>query len=504
MTRGRAASIGMFGLGFAYFAWYLPYSGLAKALSSGLLPGLDHAIGGLVLLPAAALGTLLGMPIFLTTTRWWRYSRRRRILGVSMPFPGRETAFSGFWTAFIVGTTTLNFTFPGASIVFMLVLMRIEQLIFSPATDLVRRRKIHWYSWVALGMSMLSAVIALTDVRNYVLTVGAVLSLAAYMIGYVCRFQIMDRFGKTGDQFGDRRYFVEEHMTTPVMLVALLGIPALIDQGPWMHALRLGFTAFLTTPAVFPALLIGIFYEGLFVCTSLIYLDPREFSFGMPVNVCASLLAGVVASLGLHWVFDAPQPSTAQFVSAVCVILAAFVLSYPTVKGRLAKMAMRRAAAGRRTLLFVCGGNTCRSPMAAAIAKAELSADSRAPRWAVASAGVAVRSPGSPIVPEAVVALRELGIVMPDGHASRPLTREMCADTEAVYCMTEAQRDAVVALAPDAAERTFCLDPDADIADPVGQPLDAYRMCARRLQVLVRDRLHERRDRYALSGVDGG
>jgi protein-tyrosine-phosphatase len=504
MTRGRAASIGMFGLGAGYFAWYLPYSGTAKALSSGILPGLHHPIGGLVLLPAAALGTLLGMPIFLTLTGWWRYSRRRTVLGVSVPFPGRETAFSGFWTAFIVGTTTLNFTFPGASIVFMLVLMRIEQLIFSPATDLVRRRKIHWYSWTALGMSLLSAVIALTDVRNYVLTVGAVLSLAAYMLGYVCRFQIMDRFAKSGDRFRDRRYFVEEHMSTPIMLVLLLAIPALIDQGPWMHALRLGFTTFLTSPAAFPALLIGIFYEGLFVCTSLIYLDPREFSFGMPVNVCASLLAGVVASLGLHWVFDAPQPSAAQFVAAACVILAAFVLSYPTVKGRMAARAARRAAAGRRTLLFVCGGNTSRSPMAAAIARAELGAGGSAPRWEVESAGVSVRSPGSPITPEAVVALRELGVDVPAHHVSRPLTPQMCADTEAVYCMTEAQREAVIAMAPDAAGRTFCLDPAADVADPAGQPLDAYRACARQLQVLVRDRLQERRERYALSGVDGG
>jgi protein-tyrosine-phosphatase len=186
------------------------------------------------------------------------------------------------------------------------------------------------------------------------------------------------------------------------------------------------------------------------------------------------------------------------------VILAAFVLSYPTVKGRMAARAARRAAAGRRTLLFVCGGNTSRSPMAAAIARAELGAGGSAPRWEVESAGVSVRSPGSPITPEAVVALRELGVDVPAHHVSRPLTPQMCADTEAVYCMTEAQREAVIAMAPDAAGRTFCLDPAADVADPAGQPLDAYRACARQLQVLVRDRLQERRERYALSGVDGG
>ncbi|HEY9391259.1 MAG TPA: hypothetical protein VIR27_16015 [Mycobacteriales bacterium] len=502
MTRGRAASVGMLGLGVGYFAWYVPYSGLAKALSAGLIPGIEHPVGGLVLLPAAALGTLLGMPIFLTASRWWRYSRRRTILGHSLPLPGRETALSGFWTAFIVGTTTLNFTFPGGSIVFMLVLMRIEQLIFSPATDLIRRRKIHWYSWAALVLSMLSAVIALTDVDNYVLTTGAVLSLGAYMMGYVCRFQIMDRYAKVGDQFHDRRYFVEEHMATPIMLVLLLGVPALINQGPWMHALRLGFTTFLTSSAVFPALLIGLFYEGLFIFTSLIYLDPREFSFGMPVNVCSSLLAGVVASLGLHGVFGAIQPSAAQFVAAACVISAAFILSYPTVRTWLTARAARRAEA-RRVLLFVCGGNTSRSPMAAAIARAELSDGPAGPRWQVASAGLSVDTPGAPIAPQAADALRELGLEVPAEHRSRPFTAQMCLDTEAVYTMTRAQRDAVVAMAPDAADRTFCLDPHGDVPDPAGQPAESYQDCARRLRALVVDRITERRARYALSGAEG-
>lgn len=232
------------------------------------------------MLPAAALGTLLGMPIFLTASRWWRYSRRRRILGRSVPFPGRETVLSGFWTAFIVGTTTLNFIFVGGSIVFMLVLMRIEQLIFFLAIDLIRRRKIHWYWWAAPGLGMLSVVTALTDVDHYVLTLGAILGPLAYLMGYACRFQIMDRHAKSGDKSRDRGHFVEEHAATPIMLARLLGIRAWVDQGTRMHSLRGGFTVFLTSSAVFPARLIGVFYQGLFIFISLIYLDPREFSSG--------------------------------------------------------------------------------------------------------------------------------------------------------------------------------------------------------------------------------
>src|SRR5581483_11608712 len=294
---------GMLGLGVGYFLWYTPYSGLAKAISSGLLPGAPKPIGGLVLLPASVLGQLLVMPVFVAASGMWRYSRTRRVAGRRVLFPARYTIESAFWMAFIVGTTTLNFTFPGASIVFMLVLMRASTLVIGPAVDLLRRRTIHWYSAAALVLCMASVVIALTDINNYTLTVGAVLSLAFYAIGYFFRFRTMSAHAKTLDPVRGRQYFIEEHMATPVVLLAMVGVPALIDQGTWMQALRVGFTSFLATPMVVPALLIGVFYEGLFVMTSLIFLDRREFSFGVPVHTCASLLAGVVASLGLSAVF---------------------------------------------------------------------------------------------------------------------------------------------------------------------------------------------------------
>jgi protein-tyrosine-phosphatase len=357
---------------------------------------------------------------------------------------------------------------------------------------------------------MSSAVIALTDIHNYKLTIGAVASVGFYALGYCLRFRIMSTHAKTGNPRRDRRYFIEEHMTTPVVLLGMAGIPALIDQGPWMHAMRIGFTSFLATPAVFPALLIGVCYEGLFIMTSLIFINRREFSFGTPVHVCASLLAGIAASFILHGAFGKPLPSAAQYVAAVLVVAAACILSYETVRAFLARRPDRPAAVPGRPasapgrpasapgrpaavpgmIMFVCGGNTSRSPMAEAIARAELAAAGGS-RWPVASAGVSVRSPGSPISPQAVKALLEIGVDPPLDHLSRQLTPEMCAGTTMVYCMTRAQRDLVVALAPAAAARTVCLDPEADLPDPAGQPLQAYRDCAARFRTLIRERLSE-------------
>jgi protein-tyrosine-phosphatase len=53
----------VFYLALGYFLSYLPYALLAKALSSGIVPGIDRPVGGLVVLPAAALGQLLAMPM---------------------------------------------------------------------------------------------------------------------------------------------------------------------------------------------------------------------------------------------------------------------------------------------------------------------------------------------------------------------------------------------------------------------------------------------------------
>jgi hypothetical protein len=337
----RKLTLGMFALGVGYFLWYTPYSALAKGISSGMLPGMDHPIGGLVLLPAHAIGQLLVMPLFVFWSGWWRYSGRRRFGTRDILFPARHTAESAFWMAIIVGTTTLNFTFPGASIVFVLVLMRIGTLIISPTVDLMRRRKIHWYSASALALCLVSAIIALADISNYALTFGAVLSLVGYCVAYYMRFRIMSAHAKTGDLDLDRRYFIEEHMTTPVLLLTMVGIPALIGVGPWMESLRAGFTTFLVTPQVIPALLIGVCYEGLFIMTSLIFLDRREFTFNMPVHVCASLLAGVVASVALAGMFGATLPSSAQYVAAAIVIVAAFLLSYPTVRQYLERRSQR-------------------------------------------------------------------------------------------------------------------------------------------------------------------
>ncbi len=146
-----------------------------------------------------------------------------------------------------------------------------------------------------------------------------------------------------------------------------------------------------------------------------------------------------------------------------------------------------------RTVLFVCSGNTCRSPLAEAIAKHWLEND--APKSFndvfVASAGVSAMD-GSPTSPGTLSALRQLGI--DHGGRSKALHAEMIRKADLVLCMTRDHMDAARALVGDDeqnADKVVRLDPDRDMGDPIGMGQDAYDALAQRFTVLIPQRLKE-------------
>lgn len=150
----------------------------------------------------------------------------------------------------------------------------------------------------------------------------------------------------------------------------------------------------------------------------------------------------------------------------------------------------------RYTILLVCSGNTCRSPMAEGLARQILAERRGIAPDELETAGIKVVSagtfamPGSPASPEAVEALAGQGVDIAD-HRSTPLTPGLIHEADVIYTMTESHRRAVIDMAPNADGKTFRLDDKADISDPIGLDATAYQRTAEMIRRRLEQRLKE-------------
>lgn len=146
----------------------------------------------------------------------------------------------------------------------------------------------------------------------------------------------------------------------------------------------------------------------------------------------------------------------------------------------------------RKKVLFVCTGNTCRSPMAEFLLKSKLK-KRKIKWWDVASCGIQAEVGGS-ISPNSKTALEEVGIKA-DKFAPRQLTQKIISASTIVICMTQSQKQMLEECGNVFCVRDVC---GYDIPDPYGKNLDAYRLTcealSRACDALIEDYITQYKD----------
>jgi len=155
-------------------------------------------------------------------------------------------------------------------------------------------------------------------------------------------------------------------------------------------------------------------------------------------------------------------------------------------EGVVAEGTLKRLAS--TMVLFVCTGNTCRSPMAEQLMRQRLAQLKKCRREKLEEHGFVVRSAGisaaagGPASSESVAVMRDHGLDLAK-HEAQPLTEQLVRHADLILAMTDAHWQTIVERWPGAAGRTQMLLPERmDVADPIGRTLDAYRHCAEQIK----------------------
>lgn len=146
-------------------------------------------------------------------------------------------------------------------------------------------------------------------------------------------------------------------------------------------------------------------------------------------------------------------------------------------------------------IVFVCTGNTCRSPIAEGLCKKYL-AEKKGCRldqledlgYKIASAGV-MAVDGMPVSIESVSACEQFGIDL-SSYVSTAFTGKLLEDSDFIFAMCASHVDNILSRFDGSAGKIFKLR-SKDIEDPIGAGLEIYEKCARDIYKSVQKRIVE-------------